>query len=421
MDRYGPVALMFLDLDEFKHINDTLGHDAGDVLLCGVANRLKDSLRQADTIARIGGDEFTLIFTGLQSPTAITAVVEKMLRSLEDPFVLSHRSVYITCSIGVAIAEERGISTQLLLKQADIALYKAKKSGRNQYSFYTEELDAHAHMQIYLRQSLRENGRRDFRVVYQPQVDAETGRVVGMEALTRWVHPEVDAASPDVFIKMIEESGLMGEFFSWLLEDVMNTVSRWPGFMQTDIVVSINLSAKQLRDRKLPSVVQRCCMLNGIPPEKICLEVTETAFMDDSQQAADILGALRTMGFSIALDDFGTGFSALSYLRVMPLHTVKIDRSFVKDITEDEGDAKIVQSILMLAKNLGLSVVAEGVDSEEIVAWLLKHDCRCQQGFYFYKPIESGQAAALVARELASSTTMSAVSRNYIKGPDNTQ
>lgn len=394
--RFGYVALMFLDLDEFKHINDTLGHDAGDQLLREVANRLRDTLRQVDTIARIGGDEFTVLLTNVQNVRGITATADKLIAALASPVDIDKRPIYLTCSIGIAVAESENTDTKQLLKQADVALYKAKEAGKNQYKFYTPELDKNANLHILLRQSLKETGRRDFRVVYQPQVDASCQKIVGLEALARWSHPDTETIDPQVFIKMIEETALINDFSEWLFEEVFSTVSHWLGASDPEISVSLNLSAKQFRNKELASFIHHRCRAHGINPRKIVLEVTETALIDDPEIAANTLKMLRRMGFSISLDDFGTGYSSLLYLRDMPLQCVKIDRSFIRRVSHDDEDAKIVSAILALADALELNVIAEGVDNADDKSWLLDHGCPIQQGFLFHKPLEAREVENLL-------------------------
>ncbi len=400
VSRFGSVVLMFLDLDKFKQINDTLGHGAGDELLKDVASRLQEVIRQVDTIARIGGDEFTILMTNVQNTNSITAVADKICSALSTPFTLGDRTIYVTCSIGIAVAEadSAALTTTEIFKQADDALYKAKDNGRNQYRFYTSELDESANLHILLRQSLKESARKDFRVVYQPQVDARTGQLIGMEALSRWSRDDISPTPASVFIKMIEESGLITDFSEWLLEDVFSTMNKWKqlGFSFAPLTMSINISAKQLRDRNLASYIHQRCIMHGIDPAAIVLEVTETALIDDPETATEILKKLQRIGFSISLDDFGTGYSSLLHLRKMPLKSVKIDRSFVKDVLHDADDAKIVTAIIALAETLELKVIAEGVDNTDVKQWLIENQCPYHQGFYYHKPLELADIESLL-------------------------
>lgn len=408
VQRYGAVVMMFVDLDNFKHVNDSLGHDAGDTLLKEVAQRLRDAVRKVDSIARIGGDEFTLLLTNVYNSRAITAVADKIITALEQPFDLGKRTVYITCSIGIALAEEEGVACEILMKQADIALYKAKKTGKNQYRFYTPELDKDANTHMYLRQSLKEKGRDDFRVVYQPQVDARNGKIVGLEALVRWDHPEVEDTEPEVFIKMIEESGLIQDFSDWLFDCVFRTMSAWRerGVFESGLSVSINLSAKQFRNKNLAAYIGERVAHYGIDPAYVVFEVTETVLIEDPDVAFSTLKKLKRQGFSISLDDFGTGYSSLAYLRDMPLHTVKIDRSFITDVINDADDGTIVSAIIELAGKLRLEVVAEGVNSVDVKQWLLNQGCHMHQGYYFYKPLETADVEKLLDFSSANSNVL---------------
>lgn len=389
IDRYGSVAVMFIDLDEFKHINDTLGHDVGDELLVEVSKRLTLSVRNADTIARIGGDEFTILLTNVHNTHSITFVADKLIETLSAPFTLSDRPVYVSASIGIAVANDKNAGVKHLLKQADIALYKAKEAGRNQYKFYTKELDNDAKLHILLRQSLKEVGRNDFSVVYQPQVDAETQKITGVEALTRWNHKEAEPTSPDKFIKMIEDSGLINEFSDWLLNQVFREYSHWRKASADfdHVSLSINLSAKQFRNKSLAEDIQCLSIKYNVPAYCVVLEVTETVLIEDTAVANHILTKMKDFGFKLSLDDFGTGYSSLAYLRSMPFDYLKIDKSFIQNVTKFDEDAKIVAAILKLSESLNLRVVAEGVDNAEVGQWLIEHDCPIHQGFFYHKPI----------------------------------
>jgi len=395
--RYGTVALMFIDLDNFKSINDTLGHDAGDSLLIEVAERLRNALRKVDTISRIGGDEFTVLLTHVNSDQAVKMIAEKLLSALGQPFVLMDRSIYVTCSIGIAVYEE-DMTRQKLIKQADIALYKAKDSGRNQYRFFTPELNKDAGLLINLRQSLKERRSEDFRMVYQPQVDADTGKIIGLEALARWTDPDTGPVSPDVFIKLLEQTGLIDEFSLWAFEEVFQQSLRWKTHLQSGLKVALNLSARQFKGNDLVYSIQELCKKYNLSPKHFAFEVTETAFISDTNLASDVLNRLQKLGFSISLDDFGTGYSSLMYLRSMPLSSVKIDRSFTKDVIDDEEDAKIVSGILSLAEALELNVVAEGVETDEIKAWLTERGCSVHQGYLYHRPAEAQEVTDLLAK-----------------------
>jgi len=398
VERFGNVALMFLDLDEFKQINDTYGHQAGDSLLREVGQRLRQSVRKADTIARMGGDEFTILLTNIDHIGSVTAVAEKLISAFNQPFAIGQNSFYVTCSIGIVVTETGQIEQAALLKQADIALYNAKEAGRNQYKFYTAELDAGVDVYMQLKKSLKETCDQDFHIVFQPQVDARTRRIVGLEALTRWTGSKIGIVGPDIFMKIIENSGLINDFSEWLFEAIFKQVQQWhqsAKFCQT-ISISINLSAKQFRNRDLANIILQCCQRYNINPSDIILEMTETAIIEDPDLALATLNNLTEMGFELSLDDFGTGYSSLAYLRDMPFHSVKIDKSFIQDVLDDDGDAKIVSSIIDLANKLDMKVIAEGVHSEAIKDWLLHHQCYLHQGFYFYRPALADDVEALV-------------------------
>lgn len=387
--RFGAIALLFIDLDKFKQINDTLGHEFGDELLKQVGERLTSCLRRVDTIARIGGDEFTVLMTNISNMQAITTATEKLIDSFSEPFILGQQSVYVTCSIGITVGEDDHTRSKSLLRQADAALYKAKEAGRNQYKFYTPELDKSVNLLIDLRKSLRESPNDDFRVVYQPQVHSVTGNIVGIEALSRWSSPLGEDIHPDMFIRMIEDSGLINEFSEWLFEKVFKDVHqlREQFTEASDIKISVNLSVKQFRNRDLVKYLGKLCVEYAISPACFVLEVTETAFIDDPKLANLTLAQLKELGFSIALDDFGTGYSSLSHLRTMPIKIVKIDKTFVNDVIHDPEDAKIVSSIISLVHTLEMDVIAEGVENTEIKSWMEANNCFVQQGFYYYEPM----------------------------------
>jgi diguanylate cyclase (GGDEF)-like protein/PAS domain S-box-containing protein len=381
-ERYGPVALMFIDLDNFKHINDTLGHDAGDDLLIQVAQRLRDQIRKVDTISRVGGDEFTVILTHLSNQTAVKLVAEKLLKALAEPFVLGERNVYVTCSIGIAVVEGM-TDRKKFLKQADIALYKAKESGRNQYRFYTSELNRDAHLMMSLRQSVKASVEEDFSIVFQPWVDAANGQVIGIEAFTRWNTDAGNNVSPTVFIKQIEESGLIVEFSRWLFDQVFRQSQQWRKQMESGLKISINLSERQFLCDELTNEITHLVHKYGLSPSWFVLEVKEKALLADPEKATTALNSLHREGFSIHLDDFGTGYSALMHLQNMPINCIKIDHSCVADLMSVDSKQRVLNAVLSLADSLELGVIAEGVEDKDTSDWLLNHGCALQQGFLF--------------------------------------
>ncbi|MEE3190142.1 MAG: EAL domain-containing protein, partial [Pseudomonadota bacterium] len=369
-ERYGPVALMFIDLDNFKHINDTLGHDAGDDLLIQVAQRLRDQIRKVDTISRVGGDEFTVILTHLSNQTAVKMVAEKLLKALAEPFSLGERNVYVTCSIGIAVVEEMTDRKQFL-KQADIALYKAKESGRNQYRFYTSELNRDAHMMMSLRQSVKASVEEDFNVVFQPWFSARSGEMIGVEALTRWNTDVGNNVSPSVFIKQIEESCLIIDFSRWLFDEVFRQSQQWREQLEKGLKISINLSERQFLNNELTDEIFILARKYKMEPSWFVLEVKEKALLADPEKAASALDNLNRQGFSIHLDDFGTGYSALMHLQNMPICCIKIDQTCVADLMSLESKQRIMRAVLSLADSLELGVIAEGVEDKDTSDWLL--------------------------------------------------
>lgn len=416
IERFGNVALMFLDLDEFKQINDTYGHQAGDSLLREVGIRLKQSVRKADTIARIGGDEFTILLTNIEHVGAVTAVAEKLIASFNKPFMIGQNSFHITCSIGIVVAETGRVEQKVLLKQADIALYNAKEAGRNQYKFYTAELDAGVDVYMQLKKSLKETCDEDFHIVFQPQVDARSNAIVGLEALARWTGSTVGIIGPDVFMKIIENSGLINDFSEWLFESIFKQVKQWNQRFQLceQVSISINLSAKQFRNRDLAETIHQACLSYSIDPRHIILEMTETAIIEDPELALATLNSLRDMGFELSLDDFGTGYSSLVYLRDMPFQSVKIDKTFIQDVLGDQDDAEIVSAIIDLSNKLKMKVIAEGVNSEGIKEWLLRNNCHIHQGFYFHRPVLADEIDSLFALDMVEHKMPKAVASPQI-------
>lgn len=394
-ERYGPVALMFIDLDNFKHINDTLGHDAGDELLIQVAQRLRDQIRKVDTISRVGGDEFTVILTHLSNQTAVKMVAEKLLKALAEPFSLGERNVYVTCSIGIAVVEEMTDRKQFL-KQADIALYKAKESGRNQYRFYTSELNRDAHMMMSLRQSVKASVEEDFNVVFQPWFSALSGEMIGIEALTRWNTDVGNNVSPSVFIKQIEESGLIIDFSRWLFDEVFRQSQQWREQLEKGLKISINLSERQFLNNELTDEIFILARKYKMEPSWFVLEVKEKALLADPEKAASALDNLNRQGFSIHLDDFGTGYSALMHLQNMPICCIKIDQTCVADLMSLESKQRIMRAVLSLADSLELGVIAEGVEDKDTSDWLLEHGCVLQQGFVFSPPVEPVEISGIL-------------------------
>lgn len=405
------LAVLFMDLDGFKNINDTLGHGAGDLLLQWVADRIRQAVRPADSVARgdprgvevdlarLGGDEFTVLIRQLQSADGALAVARRIQESMRRPFVLEGREVVVTTSIGIALFPDDGENTAELLKHADTAMYHAKDEGRDNCQFYsaslTEEALRRLSMESHLRLALK---RSEFFLVYQPQIDLASGSIQSVEALIRWQHPENGLVSPVEFIPAAEANGLIVAIGDWVLRTACAAAVAWQA-AGLPVRVAVNLSAVQFMQPDLAEQVQAILTETGLAPEWLELEVTEGALMEYSTTTLATLHALRQSGVHIALDDFGTGYSSLSYLKRLPLNNLKIDRSFVSGLPADKESLAIVRAIVSLAKNLGFTLTAEGVETLEQAHLLSDLDCESLQGFYFSKPLAAEAIPALLGRD----------------------
>ncbi len=382
------VALMFLDLDRFKAINDTLGHDAGDVLLKSVAERLVSGLRRVDTVARLGGDEFAVILEGIRRPEEAATVAQKLLTAMARPFTLDGQEVFVGLSVGIAMYREGGEDAKTLIRNADAAMYRAKEQGRNNFQFYKPEFNIQVLERLALESSLRRALEREaFLLYYQPQVDLASGRIIGMEALLRWQHPERGLMSPAEFIPVAEETGLIVPIGEWVLRQACTQNRAWQAAGLPPVRVAVNLSARQFRQRALAGTIARILNETGLDPQYLELELTESLLMENTQASSSILAELKAMGLQIAIDDFGTGYSSLSYLKRFPIDTLKIDQSFVAEITTDPDNAAIVIAIIALAHSLRLKVIAEGVETEDQLAFLRAQRCHMSQGYLFCRPL----------------------------------
>ena len=380
-------SLFYFDLDEFKRINDTLGHDAGDQLLIQVANRLKKRLRSEDTIARLGGDEFAVLLSGIESQEHATDVANTIQQTLSMPIMLGNNEVIISASIGITMAPYDSLEEDQLLKHADLAMYEAKEKGRNTFHFYSQELNAAANERLFIENELRIALKEDqFVVYYQPQIDSRTQQVVGYEALLRWFHPTEGLIPPDKFIPIAEATGLIVELGEWVLQESCNFVVRLTE-QNRENNVSINLSARQFKDSNLVPTLSKMIITSGVSAERLHLELTESMLMGNVEAAITQLHQLKALGISISIDDFGTGYSSLSYLKRFPVDILKIDRSFVQDIPEDSNDMEITAAIIAMAQKLNLDVVAEGVETIEQVEFLQNNNCFIVQGYYYSRPI----------------------------------
>ncbi|MEH1836771.1 MAG: EAL domain-containing protein [Nostoc sp.] len=393
------LAVIFLDLDRFKVINDTLGHTLGDELLQSVAQRLKDSLRGGDTIARWGGDEFTILLPRVNDIEEVTLVAYRILQALEDAFHLQGHELYVTASLGIALLDHNSPDAETLIQHADTALYYAKDKGRNNYQFYSVSLSAKNPELLTLEKSLRYAlERNEFTVYYQPRVNILTGEITGMEALLRWQHPEMGLVAPSVFIPLAEESGLIVPIGEWVLRTACSQNKTWQDIGLPPMTIAVNLSLKQFRQPKLVETIAEVLEQTGLEPRFLELEITETTAIENLDFTRTVLDNLQQMGVYISIDDFGTGHSSLSRLQVLPLHNLKIDKSFIQHLTQDVKVAHIIKAIVGLGHSLGLKLTAEGVEKEEELEFLKSINCEDVQGFLFYRPL-----CAKIATEILQS------------------
>lgn len=395
------LAVLFMDLDRFKNINDTLGHDAGDGVLKEVAARLMSCVRDIDTVARLGGDEFVILIEQVTDTRQAGTVGHKLIRTMTEPLQLGGHECSVTASIGIATFPADGEDGATLLKNADIAMYRAKEQGKNNFQFYTPNMNVHSIQRLTLESGLRRAlQREEFLLHYQPKVNIASGRVTGMEALVRWKRPESGMVSPAEFIPLAEETGLIVPIGQWVLKAACQFNRAWHGEGVPTRRVAVNLSARQFAQASLVSDVARVLDMTGLHPEALELEITESMVMGNPEQAIQTLRQLKSMGIALSIDDFGTGYSSLGYLKRFPLDHIKIDRSFIKDIPEDNDDATITRTIIAMAHSLRLKVIAEGVETEAQLNFLREHGCDEMQGYYFSRPLPGADFAELVkARE----------------------
>jgi diguanylate cyclase (GGDEF)-like protein/PAS domain S-box-containing protein len=393
------IAVAFVDLDRFKYINDSLGHHVGDELLKSVAARLKSCVRECDTVARLGGDEFVLLINGHTGPEYVRQLMDKMLAAVAQPWTIKQGEFLVSCSIGVALHPEDGEDAQTLLKHADSAMYRAKDSGRNNFQFFTRELNVlmteQLELETHLRRALERN---QFVLRYQPRVNLATGQVVGAEALLRWRIPQRGTIAPGRFIALAEETGLIVPIGKWVLQTACMQNKAWQDAGLPPIGVSVNVSARQFRQASLVQTVAEVLQSTRLEPRYLELEVTESMVMHDAPQVLAMLDELKELGVKIAVDDFGTGYSSLSYLKRFPVDRLKVDRSFVEHMTTEADDATIVRAIIALGHNLGLKVVAEGVETAQQARALRAYQCDEAQGFLFARPVSARDIPRLITR-----------------------
>jgi len=387
-----PVAVLFLDLDHFKVINDSLGHTLGDALLREIATRLKTSVREGDVVARVGGDEFTIVLQELEKKEDAAVMAQRVLRIVAEPIDVEGQRLYITTSIGITVYPDDGEDAETLLKNADNAMYRAKAVGRNTYEMSTQELSRSMQERLTLESGLHQAmERNEFEVYYQPQIDIRTMRIVGMEALLRWRHPDRGLMTPGTFLSVAEERGFIVLIGDWVLRTALNQARAFRDMGFHDFRVAVNLSARQFRELSLVDSIESAIKQSRLDPSSLELEITESVAMENLDLTFKVLERLRRTGISIAIDDFGMGHSSLSYLKRFPIDCLKIDRNFVEDLPDRFEDAAIVRAVIELAQGLNLRVVAEGVETKPQLDFLKEHGCREVQGFYFGFPVPAPQ------------------------------
>ncbi|UCB56116.1 MAG: EAL domain-containing protein [Thiotrichales bacterium] len=392
-------ALFFLDLDRFKNVNDNLGHHVGDDLLKQVSERLRKVSRASDTLARLGGDEFTLVVEGLDDASQLAVIAEKILQAFAAPFTLDSYKLEISVSIGISVFPKDSSDINELIKHADTAMYSAKESGRNTYRFYTQELTTNAFeyfaMEIALQKAIE---RGEFFLVYQPQFNIMTNEMIGVEALLRWQHPDMGVLSPGVFVHIAEYCGKIKAIGEWVITRVCEQCNQWDAQGLPQFTVSLNLSRKQLVLPGLSEYVKKVLDDSGVPGERLEFEITESTILDRKDTAYENLKEMQQMGIRMAIDDFGTGYSSLVNLKQFPLSRLKIDRSFVRDVSRDPNDEAIIRATIALAKSFNLNIIAEGVEKEEQRDFLLKEGCNEAQGFLYSDPVSPEAIAEILLR-----------------------
>lgn len=381
------VTVLFLDLDRFKEINDTFGHDIGDKLLKVVTSRLKSDIREEDTVARLGGDEFTIILKDIDENKALE-IINGIINKMREVIIIDNNELYTTFSIGVSSYPEDGDTPDILLRNADTAMYRAKEKGKNRYQFYNAKMTKRALERVTLESNLRRAiEQNEFVTYFQPKINSKTDKVIGMEALVRWMDPELGLVPPDKFIPLAEELGLITQIDEWMMRNCINIIMEWQKEGLEIGIVSLNLSMPQLEDKNFLTNLQKLLNDTGIDTQYLELEITESQIMKKPELAIEVLNKIKNLGIKISVDDFGIGYSSLSYLKRLPIDKLKIDRSFIIDAYKNEEDASIARAIIALAKSLKLDYIAEGVETKEQVAFLAREDCFNIQGYFYSKPL----------------------------------
>ncbi len=400
------IAVMFLDLDHFKVINDSLGHAAGDTLLKSVAKRLAGCTRKTDTVARLGGDEFIILLPYIKNFADVTNLANKVLHAISRPFRIKGREIYTSTSIGISFFPDDADNAEALIRNADLAMYQAKERGRNAYMFFSDEMNERLVQRREMQNSLRGAvDRNEFLLVYQDQTNLQTGRICGVEALLRWQHPTLGLLPPNAFLEVAEETGLIVPIGNWVLKTACQQNIAWEKAGFNQLRVSVNLSRRQLFQLNLASKIREILNETKLDPGRLQIEVTEGAIRSDFERAQEVLSEVKELGIDIAIDSFGSGFSSLSQLRHLPVDRLNIDHPLIREITNDSRDTAIIRSIIATAHNLGLQVVAEGVETPRQKAFLKTHGCDAIQGFNFLRPVSADKITAFLQKETSSGVT----------------
>jgi diguanylate cyclase (GGDEF)-like protein len=391
------LAILYMNVDRFKVINDSLGHEVGDILLRQVADRLRAQMREGDTLSRVGGDEFVVLVENYENSVDISACAQRLVEQLGLPYVLGNKDCHVTLSIGISIFPSDGSDSQALLKAADMAMCRAKETGRNNYQYYLPSMNVHTLERLELESDLRRALERDeFLLHYQPKVDIRSGLIIGVEALLRWKHPLRGLVPPLDFIPLAEETGLIVPIGEWVLATACAQNQAWQGRTLPKLSIAVNLTARQFADSALLAKLTRIIHTSGLDPALLELEITESVVMSYGESAVGVLDKLKSIGVQIAIDDFGTGYSSLAYLKRFPIDTLKVDRSFIRDIPGNSGDMKITRAIIAMAHGLRLKVVAEGVETADQLQFLRSQSCDSVQGYFLYPPLEVDKVAEVL-------------------------
>lgn len=398
------IAIIFIDLDNFKKVNDTEGHEAGDELLRIATKRMRSCIREGDILARLGGDEFVILIESAISQASLTRMCSKILQVLTEPFSLNSHNHFISCSMGISIYPQDDIIPDALIGKADMAMYRAKKLGKNNFQFYSEELERLALYQLEYEQNLRHAiNNNQITVFFQPEINVNLSKVVSAEALVRWIKPDGTMILPIQFISIAEQANLIGEIGRIVFDKVCQELARWKRMGIDSITVAINLSAREFKDHNLTSNIQNKLANYGISGEKIVFEITESLFMEDKESVLQTMNTLRNIGIRFAIDDFGTGYSSFSYLQDLPIDYLKLDRSFLIGVTNNKKKYAIARSIIDIGNHLDLNVIAEGIEDQETLDFIIENHCSMAQGYFMYRPMPADDFLALLLQEYPNS------------------